>query len=107
MKLSWEYLRTEEHGVCPSEKIPEEKIYICIDTHAAVLSRSVMSDSLRPHGLWPARFLCPRDSPGKKTGVGSHSLLHRIFLTQGLNLGLLYCRQILYHLSHQGSPLLK
>ena len=27
-----------------------------------------------------------------------------IFLTQGSNLGLLYCRQILYHLSHQGSP---
>ena len=27
-----------------------------------------------------------------------------IFLTQGLNLGLLHCRQILYHLSHQGSP---
>ena len=73
MKLSWEYLRTEEHGVCPSEKIPEEKIYICIDTHAAVLSRSVMSDSLRPHGLWPARLLCPWDSPGKNTAVGGHA----------------------------------
>ena len=33
-----------------------------------------------------------------------HFLLQRIFLTQGLNLGLLHCRQILYHLSHQGSP---
>jgi len=39
-------------------------------------------------------------SPGKKTGVGSHSLLQGIFLTQGLNLGLLYCRQILYHLKY-------
>ena len=38
------------------------------------------------------------------TGVGSYSLLQRIFLTQGLNLGLLHCRQILYGLSHQGSP---
>ena len=38
----------------------------------------------------------------KNTGVGSHSLLQRIFLTQGLNLGLLYCRQILQHLNHQG-----
>ena len=37
--------------------------------------------------------------------MGSHSLLQRIFLTQGLNLGLLPCRQILYHLSHQGSPI--
>ena len=40
----------------------------------------------------------------KNTGVGSHSLLQGIFLTQGLNLGLLHCRQILYHLSHRGSP---
>ena len=38
------------------------------------------------------------------TGVGSHPLLQGVFLTQGLNLGLLHCRQILYHLSHQGSP---
>ena len=45
------------------------------------------------------------DSPGKDTGVGSHSLLQGIFPTEGSNLGLLHCRQILYHLSHQGSPL--
>ena len=38
----------------------------------------------------------------KNTGVGSHSLLQRIFLTQGLNLGLLHCRQILCQLSYQG-----
>ena len=31
-----------------------------------------MSDSLRPHGPWPARLLCPWDSPGKNTGVGCH-----------------------------------
>ena len=48
-------------------------------------------------------FLCPWDSPGRNTGVGSHSLL-QTFLTQGLNLGLLHCRQILYCLNHQGSP---
>ena len=41
----------------------------------------------------------------KNTGVGSHSLLQRIFLTQGSNLGLLHCRQILYCLSHQGNQL--
>ena len=45
-----------------------------------------------------------RNSPGKNTEVGCHSLLQGIFLTQRLNLGLLYCRQILYCLSHQGSP---
>jgi len=50
-----------------------------------------------------SRFLCPWDSPGSNTGVGCHSLLQGIFPTQGLNLGLLHCRQI-YHLSNQGSP---
>ena len=44
------------------------------------------------------------DSPGKNTGVGGHALLWGIFPTQGWNPGLLHCRQILYHLSHQGSP---
>ena len=39
-------------------------------------SCSVMSDSLRPHGLQPARLLRPWDSPGKYTGVGYHFLLH-------------------------------
>ena len=36
--------------------------------------------------------------------VGCHSFLQGIFLTQGSNPGLLHCKQILYHLSHQGSP---
>ena len=52
----------------------------------------------------PARFLCLWNSPGKNTGLGSHSLLQGIFLTQGSNQGLLHCRQILYHLGHQGKP---
>ena len=43
------------------------------------------------------------DPPGKNTGVSCHALLHGIFLTQGLNVGLLHRRQILYLLS-QGSP---
>ena len=44
------------------------------------------------------------DSPGKNIGGGNHSLLHGIFPTPGSNPGLLHCRQIVYHLSHQGSP---
>ena len=63
------------------------------------VSCSVPFDSLRPHELWPVRLLCPWASPGKNTGVDCHSLLQRIFLTQGLNPGLLHCRQILYRLS--------
>ena len=44
------------------------------------------------------------DSPGKDTRVGCHVLLQGIFPTQGSNPGLPHCQQILYHLSHQGSP---
>ena len=40
---------------------------------------------------------------GKNTGVGGHALLQGIFPTKGSNPGLLHCRRILYHLSHQGS----
>ena len=40
-------------------------------------------------------------SPGKNAGVSCHFLLQGVFLPQGLNLGLLQCREILYHLSHQ------
>ena len=63
-----------------------------------------LCSTLWPHGLQSARLLCPWDSPGKNTGVGCHSLLQGIFLTQGWNPGFLHCRQILYCLSHQGSP---
>ena len=52
-------------------------------------SRSV---ALQPHGLCPARLLCPWNSPGKNTAVGSHSLLQGIFPTEGSNPGLLHRR---------------
>ena len=76
--------------------IPSKSVCVC--TH------SVVSDSLRPHA--PARLLCPWDSPGKDTGVGCHALPQGIFPTQRLNPGLPHCRQILYCLSHQGSPII-
>ena len=44
------------------------------------------------------------DFPDKSTGVGCHFLLQGIFPTQGSNPDLPHCRQMLYHLSHQGSP---
>ena len=46
------------------------------------------------HGIFPA----------KTTGVGCHFLLQGIFPTQGSNLGLPHCRQMLYRLNHQGIP---
>ena len=51
------------------------------------VSRSVVSDSLRPQGLYPARLLCLWDSPGKNTGVGCHLLLQGSFPIQGSNPG--------------------
>ena len=74
------------------------ELYLCM------LSCSVMSNSLEPHGLQLTRLLCPWRFSGKNTGVDCHALLQGIFPTQGLNPGLSLCRQILYHLSHQGSP---
>ena len=74
-----------------------EGVFVCV-----CVSCSVVSNSLQPHGLWPTRLLCPWNSPGKNTewvavyspgalpDPGSSDLLH--------------CKQILYHLSHQGSP---
>ena len=62
-------------------------------------SRSVVSNSLQPHGLYSAW-----NSPGQNTGVGSCSPLQGIIPTQGLNPGLLLCRRFLYQLSHEGSP---
>ena len=67
---------------------------VCVCSIAAVIS-----DSLWPHGRWPARFLWPWDLPSKNTGVGCHALLQGLFPTQGWNprlLCLLCCKRILY-----------
>ena len=53
----------------------------------------------QPHGLHS-----PWNSPGQNIGVHSLLLLQGILPTQGLNPGLPHCRQILYQLSHKGSP---
>ena len=54
------------------------------------MENSLLSErSLRPHGLQPARPLCPWDSPGKNTGMGCQALLQGIFPTQGSNTRLL------------------
>ena len=51
---------------------------------------------LQPELQKPTSLLWQWDFPGKNTGVGCHSLLGWIFLTQGSNLLLRHCRQILY-----------
>ena len=78
-------------------------------TGAKVLSHSVMSDSSRPHGLWPTRLLRPWNFPGKNTGMGcisSSILFQRIFLTRGSNwhlLGLLH-QQAVFTTGPPGKP---
>ena len=79
-------------------------LYICTSFTECSISLSVMPDSLFAT-LWLSRFFHPWNSPSRNTGVGCHSFLHGVFPTHGLNPGLLYCRQILYSLSHLGSPL--
>ena len=62
-------------------------------------SHSVVSNSLRPHGLYSLW-----NSPDQNTGMGSCFLPQGIFPTQESNLGLLHCKWIVYQLSHQRGP---
>ena len=76
--------------------------------YACVLSCSVVSDSLQPHGLQLTRLLCPWDFPGKNTDVGSHSLLQGIFPTLGSDphlLHLLHCQVDSLPLMAPGKPI--
>ena len=66
--------------------------------------RIVVSDSVRPHGLQPARLLCPWGFSRQEYWSRLPCHLQGIFPTQGSNPGLPHCRQILYPLSHQRSP---
>ena len=74
-------------------------LFICFFQLKWNESCSVVSSCLPPCGLYS-----PWNSPDQNTVVGSLSLFQGIFPTQGSNPGLLYCRRILYQLSHKGSP---
>ena len=77
-----ELLRGKLINICNFLWKTQAHWYSCMCTH------SIMSDSLGPHALYPARLLHPWDSPGRNNGVGCHALLQGIFLTQGSNLSL-------------------
>ena len=97
-----------DHGlpllsILPPEKSESSTLWSTIHLYACMLCCSVMSDSFV--APWTVACQAPLwNFPGKNTGVGCHFLLQGIFPTHGLNLGLLQCRQILFCLSHQGSP---
>ena len=69
-------------------------------------SRDLPNPGIKPRSPTLRADSLPAEPPGKpkNIGVDSLSLLQRIFPTQGSSPGLLHCRQILYQLSHQGSP---
>ena len=84
-----------------------DKIYVCMCVCVCVCMLCLVfqpySTLCHPMGYNPPGSSVHGDSTGRNTGVGFHALLQRIFPIQGLNLGLLYYRQILSHLSHKES----
>jgi len=85
-------MRIKDHGCCVENRPEKAKVDSDKLTKWKSLSRVRLF------------VISPWNSPGQNTGVGSLSLLQRIFLTQGSNSGLLHCRQILYQQSCQGNP---
>ena len=87
IKLTWNGLTGEKHANLLTFKyLWKWKSWSCVQLFVS------------PYSLW--------NSPGQNTVVGSPSLLQGIFPTQGSNPGLSHCRQILYKLSHKGSPII-
>ena len=78
-------------------------IILCYIVKVKVQSLSCVRFFVNP---WTVAYQAPgpQNFPGKSTGEGCHFLVQRAITTQGSNPGFLHCRQILYQLSHQGSP---
>ena len=75
-----------------------------MESESESVSHSVMPNSVWPHGPKPTRLLYPWGFSKKGYYRGWAFPFPGIFPTPGSKLSLLSCRQILYHLSHQGSP---
>ena len=97
--LLWSFTLLEIYDFLIYEKILMFSFFWLVFFFIESESCSLVSDSLQPRGLYS-----PWNSPGHNTGVGSLSLLRGIIPTQGSNPGLLLCKQVLYQLSHKGSP---
>ena len=92
ISLFWYKIFITKHGYSCKSKQESKWIAQPCPTLCNLMDCSLPGSSI--HGI----FL------GKNIGVGCHSLLQGLFLTQGSNLCLPHCLQTLYHLSHQGSP---
>ena len=89
--LEWGAIAFSAHSRIEGTKISRVQLYGVFEKLYESESHSVLSDSLRPHGIYS-----PWNSPGQNTGVGCHALLQGIFPTQGLNPSFLHCRWILF-----------
>ena len=101
--LYYLYTHISKHTFTPRE-LTQVGMKQCIRVkrqESESVSRSGMSNSVTPRTV-ASQAPLPMEFSG--LGVGGLSLLQGIFLTQGSNPGFLHCRQILYHLSQQGSP---
>ena len=76
--------------IAASHELAVVYMVVCVCVCVCVFSRSVVSDSLQPHGRKPSRLLCPWNFPGNNTGASCHFLLQGVFLTQGSNPHLLH-----------------
>ena len=79
------YNSIQDQPLCPSAEEWIKKVRCVYTMEYCTHVCSVVSNSLRPHGLQPSRLLCLWNFAGKDTGVGYHALFQGIFLTQGLN----------------------
>jgi len=92
-------------GFDPSLTLPVTKKWFFFFFLLCLVTQSCLT-SCNPMDYSHSGFSVHGDFPGKNTGVGYHAVLQRIFPAQGSNPGLPHCRQILYHLIHQGRLLL-
>ena len=98
-RICWSTIKMRnQEGPCWRNQISRINSEVCV----CVLVTQSWPSLCDPRDCSSPGFSVHQNSPSQNTGVGSHSLLHGIILTQGWNLGLLHCRQILYHLNHQG-----
>ena len=74
--------------------LPVCDVCVCVCVCVCVLATQLCLTLCDPHGLQPSRLLCPWNSLGKNTRFAIP-----------FSRGFLHCRQILYHLNHQGSSL--
>ena len=106
--LAWKIPWTEEAGGLQSMGLQRVRHDRATNTYTYIVATAKSLQSCLslcdPKDGSPPGSSVHGDSPGKNTRVCCHALLQGIFPTQGSNPGLPHCRQILYLLSHQGSP---